>query len=359
MLFWRILLGIPIIAGVAVLAYLDMWLSDQVQVRGIILLPLFLVVVGFLCDEILDLLEAGGLHPRRSTVWIGILAMTFCCWLACAVQEYKSEEAVSGFRQEITGNNFFTTESTEGTESSQIQSLSGLCALCGEEKRDSYLLAKASPHGWHWAATASLITLLAMAGGMIIVFAGEILRYARPGGTLINLAGAVFAISYIGLLACFIIQLRMAFGIAAVLSLVVVAKMCDTGAYAVGRIFGTRKMIPSISPGKTIEGFLGGIAFAILGAWIWFNVVIPLAFRTTWFAGDPHGVSLLGWLSFGLVVAISSVLGDLSASLIKRDVKRKDSSSWMPGFGGFLDIFDSLLIAAPVAYAWWAFRLVS
>jgi len=58
------------------------------------------------------------------------------------------------------------------------------------------------------------------------------------------------------------------------------------------------------------------------------------------------------------VVAISGVLGDLSASLIKRDVKRKDSSSWMPGFGGFLDIFDSLLIAAPVAYAWWAFRFV-
>jgi len=309
MLFWRILLGGPIIAGVAVLAYLDMWLSDQVQLRGVILLPLFLVVIGFLCDEILDLLEAGGLHPRRSTVWIGTLAMAVCCWLACAVQEYKSDVAVS-------------------------------------------------PHGWNWAATASLITLLAMAGGLIIVFAGEIHRYARPGGTLINLAGAVFAISYIGLLACFMIQLRMAFGIAAVLSLVVVTKMCDTGAYVVGRICGTHKMIPSISPGKTIEGFLGGIVFAVFGAWLWFNVVMPIAFSTNWFDGDPHRVPLLGWISFGLVVAASGVLGDLSASLIKRDVKRKDSSSWMPGFGGFLDIFDSLLIAAPVAYAWWAFRLV-
>ena len=310
MLFWRIFLGIPIIAGVAGLAYLDLWLAEHVRVRGIILLPLFLVIIGFLCDEILDLLEAGGLHPRRSTVWVGAFAMVVCCWLACAVQEYKSE------------------------------------------------MEPVSPHGWHWAATASLITLLAMAGGLIIVFAGEILRYARPGGTLINLAGAVFAISYIGLLACFMIQLRMAFGIAAVLSLVVVAKMCDTGAYAVGRMVGTRKMIPTISPGKTVEGFLGGLVFAILGAWLWFNVVIPFAFRTTWFDGDPNQVSPLGWLSFGLAVAVSSVLGDLAASLIKRDVKRKDSSSWMPGFGGFLDIFDSLLLAAPVAYAWWAFRLV-
>ena len=313
MLVWRILLGVPIIAGVVVLAYLDLWLSDHFRVRGVILLPLFLVVIGFLCDELLDLLEAGGLHPRRSTVWIGTLAMAVCCWLACAVQEYKSE-------------------------------------IIGEA---------VSLHGWHWAATASLITLLAMAGGLIIVFAGEICRYARPGGTLINLAGAVFAISYIGLLACYIIQLRMAFGIAAILSLVVVVKMCDTGAYTVGRIFGTHKMIPSISPGKTIEGFLGGIVFAVFGAWLWFNVVIPFAFSTRWFVGDSHRVSPVSWLSFGLVVAVSAVLGDLAASLIKRDVKRKDSSSWMPGFGGFLDIFDSLLIAAPVAYALWAFRIVA
>ena len=312
MLIWRLTLGIPLILAVAGLTYLDMLLSDQLRVRGVILLPLFLVIVGFLCDEILDLLEAGGLHPRRSAVWIGVLAMTFCSWLACAVQEYKSD-------------------------------------IIGET---------VSRHGWHWAATASLVTLLAMAGGMIVAFAGEIRRYARPGGTLINLAGAVFAISYIGLLSCFIIQLRMAFGIAAVLSLVVVTKMCDTGAYTVGRIFGMHKMIPSISPSKTMEGFLGGILFAVFGSWFWFNVMIPVAFSTKWFEGDPHRVTVIGWLSFGLVVAISGVLGDLSASLIKRDVKRKDSSSWMPGFGGFLDIFDSLLIAAPVAYAWWAFRFV-
>ncbi len=312
MLIWRLLLGIPLIVAVAGVAYLDVWLSDHVRLRGVILFPLFLVVLGFLCDELLDLLESGGLHPRRSTVWVGTFVMAICCWLACAVQEYKSD-------------------------------------IMGES---------VSPHGWHWAATASLVTLLVLAGGIIIAFAGEIHRYARPGGTLINLAGAVFAISYIGLLSCFIVQLRMAFGIAAVLSLVVVTKLCDIGAYTIGRIFGRHKMIPTVSPGKTFEGFLGGVVFAVLGSGLWFNVVIPFAFSTRWFEGNPSRASVLGWLSFGIAVAVSGVLGDLSASLIKRDVKRKDSSSWMPGFGGFLDLFDSLLIAAPVAYAWWAFRLV-
>jgi phosphatidate cytidylyltransferase len=63
-------------------------------------------------------------------------------------------------------------------------------------------------------------------------------------------------------------------------------------------------------------------------------------------------------LLYGLVVGLSGMVGDLAESLLKRDAQMKDSSKWIPGFGGMLDIFDSLLLAGPVAFAWWAFDLV-
>jgi phosphatidate cytidylyltransferase len=65
-----------------------------------------------------------------------------------------------------------------------------------------------------------------------------------------------------------------------------------------------------------------------------------------------------GWIAFGLLVGGAGMVGDLAESLLKRDVGRKDSSTWMPGFGGVLDVLDSLLLSAPVAWACWAFGLV-
>jgi phosphatidate cytidylyltransferase len=65
-----------------------------------------------------------------------------------------------------------------------------------------------------------------------------------------------------------------------------------------------------------------------------------------------------GWLAYGLIVGVAGMLGDLAESLIKRDLGRKDSSDWMPGFGGVLDVLDSILFAAPVAYLCWALGLV-
>ena len=66
----------------------------------------------------------------------------------------------------------------------------------------------------------------------------------------------------------------------------------------------------------------------------------------------------MNWLLFGLVVALAGSLGDLAGSLVKRDVDKKDSGSMIPGFGGFLDLFDSLILAAPVAFFWWTFCVV-
>ena len=99
-----------------------------------------------------------------------------------------------------------------------------------------------------------------------------------------------------------------------------------------------------------IEGSAGGLAFACLGSWAAFHLLVPLG-------GRPNA-PVWGWLAYGLLVGTAGMLGDLAESLLKRDLGRKDSSTWMPGFGGLLDVLDSILLAAPVAYLCWAFEMV-
>lgn len=295
MLLWRILIGIPIIAAVSLLC----WLDASCTIPGTWLMPFYLVATYFLCSEILELLNGAGLHPRHSTVYIGTFWVMIMCWLSC----YKTMPHIQ------------------------------------EE-------------GWDVAAKACLLTLIAMAAGVIIAFLGEMARFKSPGGNTINLAGAVFAVTYVGLLSCFMIMLRIAYGIGAVLSLVIVTKLCDVGAYIIGRLFGRHKLVPGLSPGKTIEGAVGGIAFAILGAWLTIDVILPYVLER------KTDTSFLGLIVFGVAVGLTGGLGDLAESLIKRDVGCKDSGRIVPGFGGFLDIFDSLLLAAPVAFGLWAFGLI-
>jgi len=120
----------------------------------------------------------------------------------------------------------------------------------------------------------------------------------------------------------------------------------------VGRLFGRHKMSPHISPGKTLEGAAGALACSCLASWATFRWLVPATTR----AAVPRG-PWWGWVLFGLLVGLAGLLGDLAESLLKRDSQRKDSSTWMPGFGGILDILDSILLAAPVAYALWALGL--
>ncbi|MBQ9875443.1 MAG: phosphatidate cytidylyltransferase [Thermoguttaceae bacterium] len=177
-------------------------------------------------------------------------------------------------------------------------------------------------------------------------------RFKQPGGHAINLTGAVFAIAYVGLLGSFMVMLRIAYGVVAVLSMAIITKLCDVGAYTVGRICGRHKMAPSLSPGKTIEGGIGGLLFAVFGAWFSRAVLFPIAL------GHESQMTWLGVVVYGVAVGAAGAVGDLAESFIKRDAMRKDSGSNVPGFGGFLDVFDSLLIASPVAFALWAFRVV-
>jgi phosphatidate cytidylyltransferase len=120
-------------------------------------------------------------------------------------------------------------------------------------------------------------------------------------------------------------------------------KLGDVTAYFGGKAFGKHKMVPRISPGKTWEGF----AFSFVGA-------IGGSYLFAWVLGHyfPHGPFNGWWQPFvwGLVLGPFGVAGDLAESCMKRDAAMKDSGSSLGGFGGFLDIYDALVVAAPVAY---------
>lgn len=183
---------------------------------------------------------------------------------------------------------------------------------------------------------------------------GEFLLSTR----LVRLAITLLIVSYIGVLTSFLITLRTfqsnEIGMLALLSVIICTKASDTGAYLVGRKLGRRKLAPRLSPGKTIEGALGGFLLACLGAWMvksWLGPIIGVA-----------GVNVSipwNWLVFGLLIAIAGLAGDLTESLIKREFECKDSGNLLPGMGGILDVLDSLLFSAPVGYLCWAFGLIS
>lgn len=124
----------------------------------------------------------------------------------------------------------------------------------------------------------------------------------------------------------------------------------DIGAFFVGRTVGGRKLIPSVSPGKTVSGALGGLAVTMMASWLYVRFVLaPVALLT---------MTLSGVLLFGAVISVAGQIGDLTESLLKRDANVKDSSRLLPGHGGLLDRVDSLLFVLPVAYLLFDWLLV-
>ena len=117
----------------------------------------------------------------------------------------------------------------------------------------------------------------------------------------------------------------------------------DTGAYAVGRLMGKRKLIPTVSPGKTVEGAIGGIIASVLVAWGVANLLRGAA--QLGFKWSPWGV-----IAFGVIISVAAQIGDLFESLIKREAGVKDSSRILPGHGGILDRLDSLFFVLPVSF---------
>ena len=115
----------------------------------------------------------------------------------------------------------------------------------------------------------------------------------------------------------------------------------DTGAYFFGRLLGRTKLMPSVSPAKTVEGALGGVALSVVMCWLFVRILLV--------PQGQLGMSPFGMTLFGVAIALAAQLGDLFESLLKREAGVKDSSGLLPGHGGFLDRVDSLLFVLPVA----------
>lgn len=184
--------------------------------------------------------------------------------------------------------------------------------------------------------------LLAAAGS-----AWAVASRRRVEGAARDVALTLLMIVYLGVLGSYIPRLAVQGGNAwRLLYLLLVIKSSDIGAYFTGMAIGRHKLIVWLSPKKTWEGFWGGVALAAVVAAVGSAVT---GFEVRSFGGAPPGA----WVNAAVMGAMLGVLGqagDLFESLLKRDLKVKDSGSVVPAFGGLLDLLDSPLVCVPVGY---------
>ena len=208
-----------------------------------------------------------------------------------------------------------------------------------------------------WGLDPWQFVTFTFAAVVVAAFVAEMPRYRDSEGSVPRIALAVWFVAYLGLLPSFLVQLRWPPPQYGSLTMAIFTPKCgDVAAYFTGRFLGRNRMIPAISPKKTWEGFAGGMIGAVVTATLLnhfylkelLNGNFPSILQT---ATVLRGGDLAG-LGFGLTVGLAGVLGDLAESIIKRDCRRKDAADTVPGFGGVLDVIDSILFAAPVAYLW-------
>lgn len=184
---------------------------------------------------------------------------------------------------------------------------------------------------------------------VIALFSGAIFVRGVSGRPLESVSLTVFGILYTGVLLSFAYVLRyhpyaigQAAGTALLMLTLLLVWISDTGAYVVGRTMGRRKLIPSVSPGKTVAGAVGALVVSAGASWALMRfVLVPQA---------QLGLRPVHAILFGIAVSTAVQLGDLAESLMKREAGVKDSSHIIPGHGGVLDRIDGMLFALPVAY---------
>lgn len=191
-----------------------------------------------------------------------------------------------------------------------------------------------SPYLWG----STVFTLLALCSWL--VFAHQI------GNAIVRLAVTVFGVVYVPVLLSHLLLLRGGFGplgFPLLLSTFALVWINDTAAYFVGMNFGKHRLAPTVSPKKSVEGLCGGL-IATCGA--------AVAITFVW----PRELPLVHAVALGAGIVLFATLGDLFESLLKRDAGVKDSGNLLPGHGGILDRFDSMVFVVPFVY--WFARLI-
>jgi phosphatidate cytidylyltransferase len=285
--------------------------------RGSIIPLLFVIVLGLGTAEMIRLLRAGGIRPFVIPAYVLTLGLVVLPWLGPA-----------GF----LGDSIADTE------------------------------------GLYWSVWGVMAAALLV--GFCCVFRNN------PTGTLRDGSATLLLVLYLGFLGSFGLQLRCILcaptqdhhqGVWLLLITVLVIKSSDIGAYLVGSAIGRHKLIPKVSPGKSVEGAIGGLVgsglTALLFAWpgrltveanqepsraLWIWNEMTYSFGHV-FPGEGI-VFVLKAFFFGVILSFFAQMGDLFESCFKRDAGIKDSGAVMPHYGGILDLVDSPLFALPVAW---------
>ena len=299
MLRWRLIVAATILIPLCSLVYVDYNWPLDAQRGGTWLLIVLAVAATLACGEIIELLRRDDIAPRPMAVYGGVLLILGLTCVPLFFADYPAD--------------------------------------CPVGKT-----------GW---------PLLGFACSVFWVFLVEMRFFQQTanGKAVMNVGMGVFAVAYVGLLMSFLALLRFyhsnQWGMMALVSMMFVVKVSDSGAYAIGRMAGKHPIAPVLSPKKTWEGAVGGLIAGCLSSWAFFAWFVPTVI-------PDAKVNVIGALVYGLLLTLAAMVGDLAESMLKRDANQKDSSRWMVGLGGVLDILDSILAASPVAFLCWAGGLV-
>jgi phosphatidate cytidylyltransferase len=280
------------------------WMDHTTEPRGLILGPLAVVLTWFATREALDLMRRAGARPGGVAVRIAALLPVVLVVLTPLVPLLEGSVPES--------------PNTPGVPALRPEAIFGPALLVG----------------------------------FLICSVSAIQRFDGTRQCAIDFAASVFVVVYIGGTIAALALLRLWNtssprdpGLILLVATIFIVKAGDIGAYTIGRQMGRRKLAPRLSPGKTWEGALGAVAFSCLAGMAVLTMTTSENVLTT-----DNVLAIAPWLGYSIALSVTGMIGDLAESLLKRSASVKDSSTWMPGFGGILDVIDSLLLAAPVSY---------
>lgn len=197
------------------------------------------------------------------------------------------------------------------------------------------------------AGFAKLKPIAAIIAALVLFLLAMIVMHGKVTSKKVLSVG--FVTVAVSVLMSMLMLMRKNCGTAVTFLPFVCAWLTDTGAYIIGSLFGKHKLAEAISPNKTIEGAIGGLLFSTIGSVLFVNICVYTKVATVSQNVSLLTVSLIFAL-IGFLTSIVSQIGDLAASCIKRDFEKKDYGNILPGHGGLLDRFDSVLLAIPFIY---------